>query len=179
MKKYIVTSYIPGSNINEKAYESLNQLAKHISAKLIVYRTKANWIGDEEDDRFVEINGDFPFNKSLSLLDLRLSPSAGDPLSNAHTLVEQDNIILPFPRQDFKTIPRSLKVSKLHKAIWCTGTISEPLYPPNKRGYQCIANHVLGGLVVEVVNDTIFNIRQLEYRKGGIFDIVNNKALLS
>jgi hypothetical protein len=81
-------------------------------------------------------------------------------------------LILPFPRHRFKTVPRMLKESGTPRAIWCSGTISEPdTYKNNKSGQRMKDFHIKGALFIQVEDDKIFHIRQITFDGKGFYDL--------
>lgn len=174
MQRYIVTSYIPSEDvgINEKFFASLKGFCKLNNASLIVLRTKANYVFEELDTRYNEymVDDNIKLNDNLTLLNIAMNPNTSDPLSGLDSLCAQEgNLILGFPRQRFKTVPRSLKISSMPKAMWCTGTISKPNYKDSKTGQAMRQAHVYGALVVEIMDDKYFNIRQIQANNDGSF----------
>ena len=172
MQKYVITSYVPSieGKINEPFLSSLKNYCKVNEAELFVYRTKAIWLGDEEDTKYSDTKPIKFINSNLYVSDLLLSPTTQDPLAGIDGLVSKNgNLIIPFSNQRFKVIARSIKKYEHPRAVWCTGTISKPLYPTTKVGYRAKSNHLCGALVVEVKDNKYFNIRQLQANIDGTF----------
>lgn len=113
--------------------------------------------------------------ENLVLSDMKLNPNLVDPISGLDSLVARmGNLILGFPRQRFKTVPRSLKHSKTPRGIWCTGTVSKPYYKDTKTGIRMSPYHQFGALLVMVEDCGSFHVRQLQANPDGSFyDLLN------
>lgn len=200
MKKYVISSYIPNTPINSDFVRSLNKYCEVNNAELHILKCKENYRSDPEQpleqairDEFgsaIKMNG-YQLNKSLFVSDFRISINTIDPLSGMESFAAKHGcMILPFPRHRFKTVPRMLKEHLTPRAIWCTGTISEPTtYKDNKSGTRMKDYHKIGALIVEVEDNEVFHVRQLSFSGKGFFDLdcfytankvmhVNPKALV-
>jgi len=176
VKKYVYTSYIPGSSINEDFLRILENYCALNNAELKVVLTAAP---NRQDQGLVlsrlipyVIQSDCKINDNLFFVDLRANASSMDPLSGTDAIANaKGSLVLAAPKHRFKSVARSLKHNKSPRGIWCTGTISEPYYKPNKAGLKADGMHKLGALVITVVNDDIFHIRQLSYGEHGVYDM--------
>lgn len=176
MKRYIVTSYIPNSEINIDCFNTLKNMAKRLDAKIIVPLTSPNT--KKEDGCVHELIEEFAtideiyLNKSLLITDIPSNINIIDPLSGMESIAtSKGSLIVPTTRHRFKSVARSLKHGEYPRGIWGTGTISTPYYKENKTGYKVKDYHLLGALLVEINNQDIFHIRQLTYKNGFIYDL--------
>ena len=166
MKKYIITSYTPGTKVNEDALNTLQFMADDIDAELLALPTKANYkqLQNEFPDVILPTKGGFYLNDNLYISDLLVNVNLGDPISGLESISsEMGSLVIAAPRHRFKSVARSLKHHKSPRGIWCTGTVSEPDYKDTKSGLRMRGYHVLGAILVEVKNKEIFSIRQLTY----------------
>jgi hypothetical protein len=182
MKNYIVTSYIPNTHIDAKFVETLNSFCNHNNAELQILQCKENYRSDSEQPLEQAIRDEFGesirlksynLNKHLHVSDFQTSINTIDPLTGMESMAAKHGcLILPFPRHRFKTVPRMLKESGTPRAIWCSGTISEPdSYKNNKSGRRMKDFHVKGALFVQVEDDKIFHIRQITFDGKGFYDL--------
>lgn len=182
MKTYVISSYIPNTPINSDFVRSLNKYCEVNNAELHILKCKENYRSDPEQPLEQAIRdefgstiklGSYNLNSSLFVSDFRTSINTIDPLVGMESFAAKHGcMILPFPRHRFKTVPRMIKESLTPRAIWCTGTISEPLtYKDNKSGTRMRDYHKIGALVVQVENDKVFHIRQLSFSGKGFFDL--------
>lgn len=183
MKRYIVSSYIPNADIDIDFYNALVTMSEKVDAEVIIADCKYNYkndvntllqmtIDDELED--VIVRGSYKFNDKLTLTDYRQSINVIDPISGMaidSAASALGNMIVAFPRHRFKSVARSLKHSRSPRGVWCTGTISEPYYKDTKSGAAMKNYHVKGALIVEVINDHLFNIRQLQWDGKGFYDL--------
>lgn len=182
MKSYVVTSYIPNTHIDAKFVQTLNGFCKHNNAELQILQCKENYTKDHEQPLEIAIRQEFQsviklkaynLNKNLHVSDFQTSINTIDPLSGMESeAAKYGCMILPFPRHRFKTVPRMLKESGSPRALWCTGTISEPhTYKNNKSGRRMKNYHIKGALLVQIENDRTFHIRQLTFDGEGFYDL--------
>lgn len=183
MKRYIVSSYIPNVDIDVDLYNALVVMSRKVDAEILIADCKGNYRNDEdtllqyaidEELKDVVIKGSFKFNSKLTLSDYRQSINVIDPISGM--AVDADaaalgNMIVAFPRHRFKSVARSLKHSRSPRGVWCTGSISEPYYKNTKSGAAMKNYHVKGALIVEVLDNKMFNIRQLQWDGKGFYDL--------
>lgn len=182
MKSYVISSYIPNTHVDAKFIETLNVFCKHNKAELQILQCKENYNRDREMPLEQAIRDEFGsaiklksynLNKNLHVSDFQISINTIDPLSGMESFAAKHGcLILPFPRHRFKTVPRMLKESHIPRAIWCTGSISEPdTYKSNKSGRRMKDYHVKGALFVQIENDRVFHIRQLTFDGNGMYDL--------
>ena len=181
-KNFVITSYIPNTDIDAVFVQCLNTFCQLNKADLHVLQCKPNYIQDEdmplelaireEFGNNIKLNG-YHLNKHLYISDFRISINTIDPLSGMESFAAKHGcMILPFPRHRFKTIPRMLRESLTPRAIWCSGTISEPTtYKNNKSGTRMKDYHVKGALFVQIEDDETFHVRQLQFDGRGFFDL--------
>jgi len=182
MKKYIITSYIPDAVIDYDFYSALEVYSKKNKAEMIVTQNKFNYVKDLETDQ-EEYNQKFigdklltkerKLAKSLFISDYQQSINVIDPLSGMESVAShKGSFILSFPRHRFKSVARVIKNHEYPRGIWCTGSISEPVYKTSiKSGMKMQPFHVKGALVVTIENNKIFHIRQLQWDGVGFYDL--------
>lgn len=166
MKRYIITSYIPGAKTNTKALKTLQLLAESKKAELLVLPTKANYVKEQYDlpDEFLPSEGGVYLNNNLHVSDMLTNNNLVDPISGLESISsEKGSLIVASSRHRFKSVARSLKHHAGPRGIWCTGSISKPYYKNTKSGLRIKGYHVTGALLVEIENNEIFHIRQLTY----------------
>jgi hypothetical protein len=181
-KNYVITSYIPNTEIDPVFVQALNNFCKHNQAEFHLLQCKYNYLLDLEHPLeqaiAIEFNDsikleEYKLSDHLVVSDFRISINTVDPLAGMESFAAKHGcMILPFPRHRFKTVPRMLRESLTPRAIWCSGTISEPTtYKTNKSGTRMKDYHVKGALFVQVEPDGKFHIRQLQFDGRGFFDL--------
>lgn len=181
IKRYIVTSYIPSADIDYGFVYALQKCANIEGAELLVGQSKANYLGDIESPYELAIQAELgdhlvtkfhKFNSKLAIHDFHESVNVIDPLAGIESdVADRGCLIIPFPRHRFKTVPRMLRESGAPRAAWCTGSISEPYYKNTKSGSRMSRYHIKGALMIEVISDTKFNVRQLTWDGKGFYDL--------
>lgn len=180
-KKYIITSYIPNSDIDYEFVYALQKCAELENAELLVGQSKPNYLRDLEEPLELAIQAELGnrlvtnfkrLNSKLAIHDFHESVNVIDPLAGIESdVADRGCLIVPFPRHRFKTVPRMLRESGAPRAAWCTGSISHPSYKRTKSGSRMARYHIYGALMVEISNDTHFNIRQLTWDGQGFYDL--------
>jgi hypothetical protein len=174
MKKYIISSYIPGAKTDEKVINTLQFIADDLGAELKVFPNKANYVDEQGElpDLFLPEEGGKYLNNNLYVSDMLVNHNLVDPISGLESIAsEKGSLIVPSPTHRFKSVARSLKHHAGPRGIWCTGSVSESYYKDTKSGLRKKGYHVKGALLVEVKNNEIFSIRQLTYANGSICDL--------
>lgn len=181
IKKYIVTSYIPNADLCYDFIYALQKCAQIEGADLLVGQCKANYLGDLNDPYELVLQEELgshlvtkftKLNDKLAIHDFHESVNVIDPLSGIESdVADRGCLIIPFPRHRFKTVPRMLRESGAPRAAWCTGSISHPYYKNTKSGSRMSRYHVYGALMVEIINDQHFNVRQLTWDGNGFYDL--------
>ena len=181
MKKYIISSYIPNADIDSKFLNALSNYSRVTGAELLITECKYNYVNDVEEVYQLALLEELEdvlliagkrLNNNLKISGYKESINVIDPLMGLESLVAKEgSLIIPFPRHRFKVVPRNLTESLTPRAIWCTGTISEPSYKDTKSGLRMSQFHLKGALVVEILSDDIFNIRQIEWDGEGFYDL--------
>lgn len=180
MKKYVISSYIPNAKLDRKFLRSLKKYCEVNKAELILIPCKPNYKDDFERNKEIleySRNETIQLNNKLQIANIAINGNVLDPISGLDPIASTNgNLIIPFPRHRFKMVPRSLKNHKTPVGIWCTGTISKPYYKDTKTGIYVNQIHQKGALVVEIIDNDKFNIRQLQCNSTkGIFHDLDKK----
>jgi len=105
-------------------------------------------------------------NDYYVLGDIKVQPTAHDPLSNLMQLGVGNNVILAHTKQHLKMIPNSLGP----KIAVTTGAITVVNYTDSKIGKQGEFNHIFGFIYLDVKNRTL---RAISAEKNGNFQDVS------
>lgn len=178
---YLISSYIPNADLEMGFIQALNKCAEHKDAEILLIQNQANTLSDLEDpfNEAIEeevapfkIMGDKKLNDNLWISAYTCPINIIDPLSGMESdAAKMGCFVMGFPRHRFKTVPRMLRESHMPRAIWCTGSISHPYYKNTKSGRRVSKYHIVGALVVEVLSEKKFTIRQLEWDGEGFYDL--------
>lgn len=154
----------------------LETLSKEIGAELIILpiagRCKSEDILHEslESHKSIYRGTMIHLNKNIQLRDIVVPPQNKDPTTGKQGLIGKYNssIIFPHTKQRYQSVP--VFNSGLPRYLYTPGSVTLPNYDTsNHRGDTAEREHVFGGLVVEVLDDTFFNIRNIRALKNGKF----------
>ena len=152
--------------------EGFEKISEKIGAELIIVPIAGKRITEDilhpdlasRDDIF---NGEvIRFNKNLQFRNLVAPPQNVDPTTGKARDVSKysSSIIMPHSKQRYA--PVAIHNSQIPNYIFSTGCVTRPNYSlANSRGDQARRDHVFGGLLVEVIDDTFYNIRNLRAQK--------------
>jgi hypothetical protein len=175
-RKYVVTSLVAGTQIDDRFLNSIKNYCKHNKAELVVLAMR----GISVDDIFypeilskVEDNicSEMVFNSNLKAVDFKLSPAMINPLTGLGRMgAKRTSLIIASPKQQMQSVPVSNRT--LPHVLYSTGTISIPEYSNNRIGVLGEEDNVVGGLIVEIENNEIFHIRLIvSDNKGCFYDL--------
>jgi hypothetical protein len=176
-KIYFVTGLITGAPISENFYESIQKYCKTKNAELILlcmrgYKKKDSF-SKEEYERFKPyLATNYTFNSNLKAIDFELEPQQIKSLTGLLKYGSKKFSLLVAHTKQFMTVVPS-DIGNLPHIVHSTGTISKPMYNKTRRGAIANQDHTYGGLIVEVKDDKIFNIRQVQADKKGGFNDIN------
>lgn len=174
IKRFIVSCIIPRAEVNTRFFNALLRYRLENNAELILIPIKGvngevhfeNQILQEYSKYF---KYDFIFNKKLSILNLGFTANNNPVLSTLQRrLHTEQSYILPCTKQKMEISPR---IDNNVNLIYTTGTICKPVYKNNQTGFFNDINNTFGALVVEVYNETDFNIRNLRWINGCFVDL--------
>lgn len=176
-KVYIITSAIPSAKTNTKFLAALKKYASHTKGELVVLPTVKNKPWNNVDPSLGELipsADQLPFylNDNVLISDYQPNINTKDPISGLDSMVsEMGSMILSGTRHRARMVARTLKANHSPRAMWCTGTISEPYYKDSKSGKSVKHLHTYGALIVEVKNKEHFFVRQLTWDGKGFYDL--------
>lgn len=100
-------------------------------------------------------------NSNLTFLaDIRIVPTATDPLSGTESLGDGSSLILVHPRVQTKSV--ATPANKMAKMLWTTGVCTVSNYADCRKGRLADDHHSLSALMVELVDGKFF-IRRLHW----------------
>jgi len=175
-KKYIITSYVTGADINKECLESIKRFCKKEKAKLVLLVESGVNIKDYMPDKEYEnikdcICTEYVFNKNLTAKDFYINPQQVNPLTGVNRYGNKNfSLIVGSPKQFMAVVPSRKDI--LPHLIYSTGTICKVNYRQTRAGLLSEQDQKLGGLIIETKNDTIFFVRNFEFDENfGFYDI--------
>lgn len=180
IKRYVITYAQNATPVHKGFYEALQNYLSLWKAELICYRGRYKNPTSQRENRELEtddwwVSEVSPYlmdsvrelNENLLIYPARTQPTAVNPLSGYDTHTEDKSGIFPHPKVRLKTIPTP--GNKLPKILTTTGAITVKNYSQSKAGEKGKQHHVIGAMVVEVVNNKVFHMRHIAAESDGSF----------
>ena len=185
-KRFIVTYAQNKTPIHQGFFDALDHYIKEWDCELICYRgkyrnptseqeankEKPNWWDDKITPYLMDSNR--KLNNNLVIYPARTQPTAVNPLSGYDAHTRDKSGIFPHPKIRFKTVATHQKMAKI---LTTTGAITEKNYSISKAGEKGKFHHVIGAVVVEVVDNDKFHIRHINAEAdGSFFDMAGGRC---
>lgn len=179
VQRYIITSAQNATPVNKKFWKSIKQFERYHDAQVIVmpfrYRNPTSLWSENNitDDWWDPCLRSHLMNDRVSLPcglilmgDMKIQPTATNPLSGLDTVTGSKSAILGHPRVQMTTVPTPSK--SLPKILLTTGACTERNYTESKAGKKGEHFHSMSATIVEVVGKN-FHIRQAHATASGEF----------
>jgi len=178
IERFVVTYGQNDTPVHKGFYQSLQVYLKDNNAELIVYKGKYRNPTSIIESKKEDVDWDYRLKPYLMQTERRLnekitiypaftSPTAVTPLSGFDTITGNRSGIFPHPKYQMKTVPTPSQ--SLPKILSTTGAITIPNYSQSKAGTKGEFHHIIGAVVVEIVDDKKFHIRQISADSDGSF----------
>jgi transposase-like protein len=177
-KVYVVTCAQNATKPHAGFLQSLRVYAKRNHAKLLIIpiryrnptsrmvRTAEQWWHKDVLEHLFAGRGDI--NDNLCILgDIKIRPTAEDPISGLHGISGQRSAIIGHPKIALQTV--ATPSHRMPKVIVTTGAVTIENYTDSKAGKKGEFHHSLGAVIVEVRDDEKFNIRHVSAQRDGSF----------
>lgn len=181
-KRFVITTAVNDCKINNGFLESIDQYCKINDAILLILPShdpahnlekEYSWKFDPLLTKRSIVFDDLELNSNLFISAIKLSAKHIDPITGLERIGQRDgSFIYASPKQRLKYVPTSN--TKLPHAIMTTGAITTPNYKTKRylserTAYIADNDHILGAIIVEVVDKNIFHFRQIQADKNGSF----------
>lgn len=177
-KKFFVTTAVVGCKVHKGFLESIDAYCEAHNAVLLVLPSAdpASEAGWELDPALIErdvVFSDLALNKSVFVSSIKLSAKHIDPITGLQRLGQRHGSFLyASPKQRLKMT--STSNTKTPHAVMTTGAVTLPNYLTTKymsdrTAYIAHNDHIMGGIIVEVVSDKLFHYRQVQADSKGAF----------
>lgn len=185
VKRYILTCAQNNTNIHHQFFNNLEAYAIHIDAEIKVSRFTYNKNAfqknrkqgdtDTTEETYYDPNiagyiSDDIERLAPSLIwcgNLQLSPTAVDPMSGLNDYTGPDSSIMPHTRVSMNPVPTPRRFRTKH--MYTTGCCTLKNYIMAKAGQKAEFHHTFGALIVEVLADGSWFVRQLVGDNEGTF----------
>ena len=177
--KFLITSAQSNTQVNSEFFENIEAYAKYHNAEIIVipFRYKNPTSIDSkipESDYWVDevapylVANRHNLNNNFSILgNVKIQPTATNPLSSIEALTINHSSIVGHPRVHLKVLP--VLDSENPKIICSTGACTISNFSDSKSGAIGSFHHTLGFAIVEIKDREKFFIRQVTADKNGSF----------
>jgi hypothetical protein len=177
--RLVITSAVNGHDLDEDFYASLKLYCEKNNALLLIIpcedktviknQHSKGWFFDPALEKELFVFGETPINKNILISSIRVNVNQVDPHTGIGRLTHnQGSFIFGSPKQNLQYFPTSNK--DFPRASMSTGVITKPKYSvSNRRQYLSKSDHVMGAIVVEVENNSIYHFRQIQADGNGAF----------
>lgn len=178
IQRFVITYGQNNTPVHIGFFKSVQNYLKANNAELIVYqgryRNPTSIVegfkaeGDVWDAKIRPylLNTERKLNDRISIFPANTNPTAVTPLSGFDVVTDYSGVF-PHPKYQLKTVATPSKT--LPKILSTTGAITIPNYSQSKAGMKSVIHHIIGAVVVEIVDDKKFHIRQISADDDGSF----------
>ena len=175
-KRIVVTCAQNNTPVNQKFLESLETFCDSVVADLIIIPIRyKNNDGDVTvySEEIVNYLCENPIKLARSdariLGNLKISPTAENPLSGLDPISKGNTLIIAHPQVMLKTLPQH--GNGYPPFLVTTGAITEKNYIQSKVGFKAEFNHSMSAALIESDNDGTYFIRHLNFDGEGFCDL--------
>lgn len=186
-RRFFVTTVVANKVVHDGFLKAIDSFCEKNDAVLLMLPCADVWdrqtgsgivpLTIDFDSRLNErnvISRKVALNDSLSLSDMRVSAKQINPLTAISRMAQRDgSFIMASPKQQLEYVATS-NDKKLPHALMSTGALTVPDYRKDRYMSERQSNiaehdHVMGGIVVEVIDDRFFQFRQVQANLDGSF----------
>lgn len=176
-KKFFVTTAVAGAPVDQDFLASIKKWCELKNALLLII--PANYaLYDIEPDLVNDPDVNIVFktlrlNSNIAIDPIKIDPKQVDPVVGLDAIGKREGtVIIGSPKQRRIGIANSNE--KLARMIQSTGAITKPRYMPTdgvpkRRDRLAEEHHVMGGVIVEMVDNKLYHFRNVEMCKDGSF----------
>jgi hypothetical protein len=179
-KRFLITAAQNATPTHQGFLKNLEAYAKHIEAEILVipFRyhnpTSIFTVKDETQEwwdnsvlKYLTLNR-HDLNNSISVLsDVKIQPTAKNPLDGLESITGDHSSIIGHPRVHLKTLP--VLDGMKHKILLSTGACTKKNYIESKAGKIGEFHHSYGACIVELKDEETFYTRQIKAKDNGDF----------
>lgn len=178
-KTFIITYAQNATPVHSNLWKNIEAYSNELNANLHViagrYRNPTSmWNQNNQDDEYwakevipyLDANRHNIHEYLQVLSDVKIQPTAATPLSGLNGITGKESCIIGHPRQHLKSLP--VLEGYKPKLLLSTGACTKINYTDSKAGKKGEFHHMLGFVIVEIVDD-FFLIRQVNADDDGNF----------
>lgn len=173
-KYYIISSAQNGTPVHNGLFENIKAYSKEIGAEILIipirYKNPTSVFQDQQREWWDKYTHEYLLARRVDLPhvtivgDIKMQPTAKDPLSGLESLTNDNTSIFAHPKQHMKTLP----TLGANKFIYTTGSVTVENYTDSKAGKVAEFHHVLGFVILEV-SENEYHIRHVSAEPDGSF----------
>lgn len=172
MKRYIITSAVPGCEPHWNFLASLETYCKKNKAKLLIIETPRLYKNDLIDEKLNKlgciITENTELNHNIGISTLPINPEQVDPVSGLNRLNHTEkSVIYSSPKQRLKSV--ASPSNNYPRVLMTPGACTKPYKRCTKRTLIATKDHVIGAIIVEIENNKVYHFRQTQALKDGSF----------
>jgi len=183
-KRFVVTSAVNGCQVHPGLLESVKLYCKENNAFLLVLPSndpahnldnRYHWSFDGQFKGHIAFQ-ELQLNSNLFISDIRIGAKQINPTTGLGRISQgAGSFIFGSPKQSLEFIP--VDDNKYPHAMMSTGAMTVPNYKTarflsERTAYIAEHDHVLGGLIIEIIDDDRFHFRQFQSdAQGGFADL--------
>jgi hypothetical protein len=180
-QRFVVTTAVAGKAIHANFHKAIKNYCSLMDAQLLILpagETLINkeWIFDPAlADGGLFVPDDMFLNDNLVIMPLLQSSRMMNPIGGLDRLVQKEgSAIVGSPKQELIYTSTSIDPNSVPRARMSTGAITVADYASNRNlrtKQMVLANldHVIGAIIVEVVDNKTFHFRQIHTDASGVF----------
>jgi hypothetical protein len=181
-KRFIITTAVTGCQVDQKFYASIKTYCKQKDALMLVMvasdpahvKSKGGYgtIDDSLSSEAIVLE-DTKLNSNIFLSTIKLSAKHVDPTTGLDRIGQRaGTFVFASPKQRLSLVATSNE--KLPHALMTTGAVTTSnyitdMYMSERTAYIANADHVMGAIIVEIVDDSSYHYRQIQASKDGSF----------
>lgn len=185
-KRFVITTAVTGCNVHQASLDAVKNFCKRNKAKLLILpcsdpasrRGRSKWELDGNLDKKSIVFKDLKLNNKFFLSTIKLSAKHINPLTGLSRIGQRSgSFCYASPKQSLEYVANSA-AKKQPRALMTTGAITKPqyntaMYMSERTAYIAEHDHVLGAVIVEIVDDRFFYFRQIqmELKTGAFYDL--------
>jgi hypothetical protein len=178
-KRFVITTAVVGSPVHKGFLSSIKTYCKHKDAMLLVLpasdpASAGDWNLDPELGAESIVFNDISLNSNVFLCSIQLSAKQIDPTTGLDRIGQRHgSFIYASPKQRLKFMPVS-NIKHPH-AEMTTGAITLPRYfntgkyMSERTAYIANHDHVIGAIIVEIEDKSLYHFRQIQADESGAF----------
>lgn len=174
MKKYIITTAVPGAVPHKQFLKTLQNYCKRNNAKLLIIPSANIYKEDVIHVTLVPYLHQFDknLNENIKISMMPINPESVDPVAGLERTVQIDSsVIFASPKQRLKSVasPRYDTPRVVMTPGACTRPYNNPDRVVSRRSVLAQLDHVIGAIIVEIESNKMYHYRQVQADLSGRF----------